>query len=88
MWRFSYDYPNKESFEYIDSSTEITWEDIRDKLEELKGGNRFSPELKAYLLIVTDKLCSLGMSLEECWQILGMWGGTLSSWIDNDDEEL
>lgn len=76
LWRFSYDHPNKE----------ITWEDIREKLEDLKGGQRFSPELKAYLLIVTDKLCSLGMSLEECAYILGMWGGTLSSWMDSDEE--
>ena len=50
LYRFSKDNPDKESFENIHTSTEITWEDIREKLEELKGGNRFSPELKAYLL--------------------------------------
>ena len=63
LWQFSKEHPDKESFENIDSSTEITWEVIREKLEDLKGGQRFSPELKAYLLIVTKKLCSLGMSL-------------------------
>ena len=94
LWRFSYDHTDRESIENIHTSieesintnTEIPWKDIRDKLEDLKGGQRFSPELKAYLLIVTDKLCSLGMSLEECAYILGMWGGTLSSWIDGDEE--
>ncbi len=75
LWQFSYDHPDKE----------ITWEDIREKLEDLKGGQRFSPELKAYLLIVTKKLCSLGMSLEECRNILGMWGGILRNWMDSEE---
>ena len=31
------------------------------------------------------KLCSIGMSIEECANILGMWSGTLISWKDDGE---
>lgn len=85
LWRFSYDHPNKESIEEKNITTPNNWEERRSKLEDLKDGGVFSPELKAYILGVTDILCSLGMSHEECANILGMWSGTLIKWI-NDKE--
>ena len=96
LWRFSVDHPDKESIEDIDTSTESKeeidtseeniWKVRRSKLEDLKNGQRYSPELKAYILCVTDKLCSIGMSIEECANILGMWSGTLISWIDDGED--
>ncbi|MCG9128643.1 hypothetical protein JT359_13680 [Candidatus Poribacteria bacterium] len=86
LWRFSYDHPDKESVENLSNSIVNNWTDRRSKLEELKGGGSFSPELKAYIIGVTDKLCSLGMSLEECANILGMWSGTIIRWKNDRDE--
>ena len=96
LWLFSVDHPDKESIEDIDTSSEPKeeidtfkeniWKVRRRKLEDLKNGQRYSPELKTYILCITDKLCSLGMSIEECANILGMWSGTLISWKDDGED--
>lgn len=86
LWRFSFDHPNKESIDNMDPLDVSLLKEQRSKLEELMGGERYSPELKSYLIGVTDKLSSLGMSIEECENILGMLSGTLIKWKDNSDE--
>ena len=60
------------------------WKAPREALENLKDGNRFSPELKAYIINVASELRKRDMTWEEICRILGMWGGTLSKWMETE----
>ena len=56
-------------------------------LDTLKGGRQYSPELKAYLISVAKQMRQRGMSTEDIWQCLGMWGGTLQNWLKEEETQ-
>ena len=60
------------------------WKAPREALKNLKDGNRFSPELKTYIITVARELRKHDMTWEEIYRILGMWGGTLSKWLETE----
>lgn len=63
-----------------------TWKYERSQLlKQLKGGHRFSPELKSYLTSIAKDLLERGFTFEECANILGMWSGTLNNWLKSGD---
>ena len=63
------------------------WKAPREALENLKDRNRFSSELKTYIISIARELRAHDMTWEEIYRILGMWGGTLSKWLEDENIE-